>query len=111
MIIAAAQRDQTVIERRDLDAALNFLEEVEIKMPRVFSNMGKNPLNLDIETAMAIVFENPGIKFGDMLAKMKHSVRKDELAEVMDTLATMGLIVVQAVPGGVTYRAANLRGL
>ena len=95
MILAAAQRDELVMTNADLDNAFRLLEEAESKMARVFANVGKNPLNIDIEHALELVHEHPGITFGELLGYMKHSVRKDELSEVMDTLAAMGIITVE----------------
>ena len=85
-----------------MQTALALLEAAEYRMPKVFSSVGKNPLNPDIDLAFAIIAETPGISLGDLLIRMKHSVRKEELIEVVDSLATMGAI---SVAPGPTYRA------
>jgi Protein of unknown function (DUF3987) len=94
MIVVAATRDDNIIHLADLKAALELFDRIEPSMTKVFSNVGKNPLAVDIEdTFVAIVAQPEGATLGELLDRMKYSVRKEELIEVLDTLATIGKIL------------------
>jgi hypothetical protein len=67
-------------------------------MVKVFANVGKNPLNVDIEEIFTtLLVSKEGVSLGELLDRFKHSVRKEELIEVLDTLVTIGK--VKAVAG------------
>lgn len=105
MILSAAQRDETVITSEDLKLAHSLLEEIEDRMPKVFAAVGKNPLSADyFDILTAIESADGGIKFGDLLNQFRHSVRKDELAEIIETLAASNHIVALE---GQRYKSAN----
>jgi hypothetical protein len=93
MIVSASQRDECVLTSDDFDAALALFEQVEAKMPKVFANVGKNPLAVDYEDVAGVVLGHPGVSFSELMWMFKHSVRKDELAEILDTLVAANLIV------------------
>jgi hypothetical protein len=88
--VAASKRDERTIEVEDMEAALSILDRIEERMIRVFQGVGKNPLAADTEDAMATLIATAGgFSFGEMLDRFKHSVRKEELAEILDSLILM----------------------
>lgn len=94
MIIAASFRDEMIIQLSDFIAAQDLFTKVEDKMQKVFSNVGKNPLAVDMEdiaTAISAT-KDTGLSVADLLGRFKHSVRMDELSEVLMTLQQMGLV-------------------
>lgn len=93
MILAASTRDDSIITVRDMENALGLFARIEPMMTRVFANVGKNPLAVDIEETFATLLANPdGVSLGELLDRFKHSVRKEELVEVLDTLVTIGKV-------------------
>jgi len=93
IIVAASMRDETTIEASDLEAAMQLFDTAEAKMPKVFANVGKNPLAVDIEDTLAVVLSRPeGITKAELLNMFKHSVRLEEMFEVLDTLVVIGKI-------------------
>lgn len=94
MIVSASRRDDLMIRIDDFNAAQALFDEAEESMPRVFANVGKNPLAVDVEEVhkALIVHHDKGLAFGELMGMFKHSVRKDELAEVLDTLVMMNVI-------------------
>jgi hypothetical protein len=98
MIVAASFRNELVIEAKDWQMSLDLLESVESKMTKVFANVGKNPFTVDYDEVSAAVYSHPGIGFGELLAMFKHSVRKEELAEILDSLVAMNRIQAAAGP-------------
>lgn len=91
MILAASYRDELVMTVNDLEEGLNLMSQIEEKMPKVFANVGKNPLTVDYDEVYAAIHHvgERGISFGELMEVFKHSVRKDELVEVLETLQAM----------------------
>lgn len=85
MIIAASFNSELLITQEHLQLAMDMMTEVEVKMPKVFANVGKNPLATDYETVDELI-KKGGANFATLMRQMKHSLRKDELSEVLDTL-------------------------
>lgn len=104
MVVSAAQRHDTIMTIRDLQVAFELLGKIEGGMPRVFASVGKNPLAPDIEATLATVLANPdGVLYTQLLDMFKHSIRKDELDEVLDTLRMAGHIKTQQTEHGPKY--------
>lgn len=102
MILSAATRDDLLITTEDIKLAMHELEKAEAKMPAVFASVGKNPINADrIEVYNAICLApEEGLTMGQLAERFGHSLRKDELAEVLDTLLVIGKITnAPARPG------------
>jgi hypothetical protein len=93
MLVAASFRDEPIMTLKDTQIAMNLLEQVEGRMPQVFANVGKNLLTIDYDAVSnAILASESGLTIGQLMEMFKHSVRKDELTEVLDTLIVMGRI-------------------
>lgn len=92
IIVAAAKRDGLTIEAADMTDAMNMLERIEARMTKVFVGVGRNPIHADKEAVLAAIIEaSPmGLSMGELLARFNYSLRKDELAEVLDTLIIIG---------------------
>lgn len=105
IVLAASERDEMILHKTDIEKALAVLDHVEPAMARTFAAVGKNPLTLDIEQAyMAIIAAGEeGIAYGALLDRFKHSVRKDELSEVLDTLQLIGHVKAVAGEKGPRY--------
>lgn len=105
MAVSASKKDQLILTDEDIQSSFALLEQIEQRMPKVFANVGKNPLAVDIEDALAAVLMNPdGVLFGVLLDKFKHSVRKEEMSEVLDTLVSIGKIILVQTPEGPLYK-------
>jgi len=108
MVVSAAQRSDKIITLDDLNIAQKLLEQIEDGMPRVFTGVGKNPLAADIEKALVTVLNNPeGVLHSQLMDMFKHSVRKDELSEVLDTLIMSKHIRADLTKQGPKYYPAR----
>jgi len=93
MIVAAARHNDTVITMIDLKLAHELIDRAEESMPKVFSAVGKNPLNMDTEDALAQILVTPGgVAYGEILERLKHNVRKEEMDEILETLILIGKV-------------------
>lgn len=92
MLITATKSNKLVIDVAELKQTFDMLEVVEPRMQKVFAAVGKNPLTYDIEQVLGAIIQRPGIQFSTLMQMFKHSVRKEELEEVLQTLASAGYI-------------------
>jgi hypothetical protein len=94
MVIAASLSNDLVLDTFSIEAAIGLLEQVEEKMPKVFANVGKNPLSADQDEVEAAIVQggDRGLSNAEIIARFKHSLRKDELAEVLENLLVMGRV-------------------
>ena len=86
IIVAASRRDGLVILKEDMLGAMDTLDRIEARMPKVFIGVGKNPLHADKEAVLEAIIASGGMTQGELMAMFSYSLRKDELAEVLDTL-------------------------
>lgn len=94
MVLAASKSDDLTMTTEHFHEAHEYLKEIEEDLPNVFANVGKNPLNKDIEDIMATVMSHAdGFTRDELISRFKHSVRIEELNEVMDTLIAMNKIL------------------
>lgn len=96
MIVAASKRDETFITMEDFEQSLELFDRTEANMPRVFANVGKNPLAVDITDTLSTLLARPeGVSKAQLLDMFKHSLRMEELNEVLDTLIAIGKVVLR----------------
>ncbi len=93
MIVSASFRDQCLIVEEDLKIAMALFDEVEQKMTKVFANVGKNPLTVDYDSVLDVIREHGRASFPELMTMFKHSIRKEELNEVLETLVAMRAII------------------
>lgn len=95
MLLAASYRDEMIITLQDVKEATAMFDEVEGRMTKVFANVGKNPLTVDYDEILGtIILAQDGISFGRICEIHRHSVRKDELNEVLETLVAMNKVML-----------------
>lgn len=96
MVISSSTSNDCVIKLKTLQRALRMLEMTEHGMPQVFAGVGRNPLNADIESMIAALLHNPeGVPRDVLMEKFRHNVRREELAEILETLMESGYVVLR----------------
>lgn len=103
MSVSAAMKDETVLTLDDLTRSIALLDKIEPLMVKVFANVGKNPLSADLAGIADVISDQPGITYGGIMQLFKHSVRKDELDEVLNMLGLMSQIKVVQTDKGPQY--------
>lgn len=96
MIVAASYRDETIITEHDLKQAMALFDRVEVRMPKVFASVGRNPLNADKEEVLEAIRMSGGMTMGQLLDKFGYALRKEEMAEVVETLMLIKKIKLNA---------------
>lgn len=92
IIVSATHRDDLIITEQDLKEAMKLFDRIEIHMPKVFANVGKNPINADKDEVLEAIRFTGGMSMGQLLDKFSYALRKEELAEVLDTLMIIGRV-------------------
>lgn len=107
MVVSAALKNELLLTETDIAASLGLLGEIEEKMPKVFANVGKNPLSADIDAVALAIAENGqrGTMMPELIRRFKHSLRKDELLEVLDMLVDQNLVTIGGKP--LAYRPVS----
>lgn len=100
MVTSASVKDELLLTEDDINVALALLGEIEEKMPKVFANVGKNPLSADIDAVGLAIAESgtTGMTLGQVMKRFKHSMRKDEMIEVLDMLVEEGMVSLGGKP-------------
>jgi hypothetical protein len=98
MIVSASIKDDPIFTLDDLQHAMTLFDKIEKRMPKVFASVGKNPLFADREEVYNAILLTGGMTIGELNDKFGYALRKDEVAETIDTLMLIGK--VRLGPGG-----------
>lgn len=94
MALSLAEKDDLVLERRDIETALSLLKEVEPKMSRAFVNVGKNPMATDTDRVYEQIGSAKGLSYQHILAAHWHNVNKKALDDILVDLRCMEKIEI-----------------
>lgn len=100
MCIAASKRDELVMQLEDLQDAFVLLETTEARMPKVFASVGRNTLSADMFAIEEMIATRKSVSYQDILGRFRHNVHKEELDEILTTLAALGHIKSVQSPEG-----------
>jgi hypothetical protein len=94
MIVSASMKSNLILDSESIQASMSLLEEVEVAMPKVFANVGNNPLSVDTDKMELDIMHagRQGLSMAELMSRFKHAMRKDEIAEVVDTLLVRELV-------------------
>lgn len=92
MALSLAQKNELVLEKRDIETALAILEGTEPGMHRAFSAVGKNRLSTDQERILSQVSHNGGMRYGEIIAANYHALSRREIDDILVNLTMMGRI-------------------
>lgn len=92
MLLSMAESDDLIVTRGHFEAAIKMLDSVEIKLPRVFSAVGRSPYSSDIESVRDYIEAQGKVERKRLLQRFYHNLTKDNLDEVLKALQVMGHI-------------------
>jgi DNA polymerase III delta prime subunit len=99
-LLSMAERDDLVVTRTHFESALAILSGIEVKLPRIFSAVGKNPYSSDIEVIRAFIMEKGQVDFERLMARFYHNLSRDALLETLSALQAMGDVIRVPNPNG-----------
>ena len=95
MMLSLAQKDELVLETRDIETAINLLEEIEPGMKRSFSAVGKNEFSTVQERVVSFMRQQGGLTYKEIVAICnKDMPNKRAIDDLIDTLITIGEITM-----------------
>lgn len=100
MVFSASRGGSLILEPQDLFRAVEYLEQVEIKMPLTFSGLGKSAMAGIISDVMKEVGARGEIDFGDLLNMFYQDADKAMMEKVVETMEAMGFVDVIIQKGG-----------
>lgn len=92
MIMCASRTDEMLITEADFDRALYVLGQTEVKMPNVFSGVGKNPVAPTMHRAAAIVDGMGVIGYQELYAMLSNDVDSMGFDRIIQSLKTIGCV-------------------
>lgn len=97
MLLSLAENDTLCLERRDIEAALGLLEEIEPDMHRAFIGVGKNVHSTDTERILRQIQDagDKGLPYGRILAANYHANNQEEIDRMLRSLQSMGKATFQ----------------
>lgn len=95
MLLSLAESNDLVITLKHFEAAKTLLETVEVKMPRVFSAVGKNPYSADVEKILDHI-EKAGrpVLRHELMSRFYYDMTPEAMGGVLETLVIMDAIVM-----------------
>lgn len=103
MAVSLAEKNQLILEQRDIEVAISLLGELEVGMRRAFSAVGKNAYSTDLERIKIQIRDGGGQTYKQILANNIHSVEKDQIDKILQALVDMGEVTrdkMNFLPGG-----------
>ncbi len=95
MIISASRNSQRIITGDHLHTAIKNLEEVESKMPQVFSGLGSNPLAGVQAKLKRMLRTEKEVSMKDIAKRMESDASHTQLSEAIRSLEQMGLVSLE----------------
>lgn len=92
MLFHVSYSDELVLNIGDIQAALGILEELEVKLPRTFANIGKNPYSVDMSRMIEFIGSREKVTKRELLANFYQSADPRKLEELIQGLLDMGKV-------------------
>jgi len=94
MIMSAARSNKLVIERQDLESAIELLEATEKKMVRAFGGIGQTKLASVMEKVLQTIRIKGRIKLTELQRMYYYDADNEELSKILGTLSASDYITI-----------------
>lgn len=105
MIVAASKSNDLKLTANDFKTARDLLTDLEPKMAKTFSAVGRNPYATDLERIASDIAESGRVSRSMVIADNVHAMDKKTLDENLSTLEAMGKIKKELSAGELWYVA------
>jgi len=105
VILAASRSNQLIIEKIDLERAVELLESAEKNMPRVFGGIGKSPYSQAVELVLDYLIVHKKVTRSQLMRKLYRDVDSQSLKIAEEVLENMKVVKISRDPiaNEVTY--------
>lgn len=102
MVMAAAQRDELIIYKEDMEQAMAILGDAEKNMSQVFAGYGANPLAFSLNQVAMLILDAgaTGLSYQYLLNVFKRDVSEEDLDRVLALLQKTGDVTRKATLTG-----------
>lgn len=106
MLLSLCERDDRVITRTHFNSAVALLDDIESRLQKGFSVVGRNPYSADLYRILDFIKSAGPIPKRAILQKFWHDLQPDEIAKILEALTTTGAIKASGNQDGyMTYSA------
>lgn len=102
-LISLSESDELVLDVSHFEIALAQLENLEPKMVKVFSSVGKNPIASDLERIAMDIAREGGMTLSEIHRRNNHALNRQQLDETIGNLILMGVIEKDPAGGPTRY--------
>lgn len=92
MLLHLAYSDDLVLTLPDIRGAIAILDDLELKMPRTFANIGRNPYATDMNRMLEFIRKRKEVSKRDLKANFYQSADPRKLEELIQGLIDMGKV-------------------
>jgi len=92
MLLHLAYDDELVLTLPDIQGAIAILDDLELKMPRTFANIGRNPYAVDMNRMLDFVKKRGTVSKRDLKANFYQSADPVKLEQLIQGLIDMGKV-------------------
>lgn len=98
MLLHLAHDDSLELMKEDFDAAFEIFNDLEIKLPKTFENIGKNPFSADMGHMLDFIKEHKDIPRRTVMAKFLQVADPRRLNELVQGLIELGEVKLYVDP-------------
>lgn len=99
MLMSLAESDNLLLDARDIAAAVQVLHNLEARMGRAFSAVGKYDHATDLERIGSQIITARRMPVSEIFARNYHSGGHDEIRKIFFTLQAMRVMRIEVVKG------------
>jgi len=99
MVLSICERDDLIITTPHFDQAIKLIDDVESKLSRGLSSMGRNPYSSAMYTILEYIEKNGPVGEGVVLAYFFNDIPIEEQHKIFEVLKVSGQIESVIVPG------------
>lgn len=92
MLLRLSYSDELVLTLPDIQGAIAILDDLELKMPRTFANIGKNPYATDMNRMLDFIRKRREVSKRDLKANFYQSADPVKLEQLIQGMIDMGMV-------------------
>ena len=108
MMLSLAEKDQLVLETRDIQTAINLLEEIEPGMKRSFAAVGKNEFSVVQDKVVTMIRQRGRMTYKEIVGICNNDIQsRRQIDDLIDTLVVLDEIELAGDGGTRSFVPGN----